>query len=273
MATGTIIALAALILVVAFLYSYVGHAGASGYLAAMALMGIAPDVMKPTALALNILVATIGSIQFARAGHFDWRLFWPFAIASIPTAFLGGRIHVPAQYYKALIGAVLLLSAFRLAVGIPKSEPGTRPPPLPLAIAIGALLGFVSGLTGTGGGIFLSPLILLCGWADPKRTAGVSAVFILVNSISGILGLFSAAGTLPPAVPLWAGAALVGGLAGSYLGARRFSSPTLRRLLAIVLVVAGAKLISALWTDVNSAGDKPPSPTPAPAGADLGPVH
>jgi uncharacterized membrane protein YfcA len=273
MATGTIIALAALILVVAFLYSSVGHAGASGYLAAMALMGLAPDVMKPTALALNILVATIGSIQFARAGHFSWRLFWPFAIASIPAAFLGGRIHIPAQYYKALIGAVLVFSAIRLAVGIPKSEPGTRPPPLPLAITTGALLGFFSGLTGTGGGIFLSPLILLCGWADPKKTAGVSAVFILVNSISGILGLFSAAGKLPPAVPLWAVAAVAGGLAGSYLGARRFSSPTLRRMLALVLVVAGLKLISALWSDVNSAGVKPSSPTPAPAGADLGPVR
>jgi uncharacterized membrane protein YfcA len=243
MPATTILILGALILVVAFLYSSVGHAGASGYLAAMALMGISAQVMKPTSLALNILVATITSIQFARAGHFHWRLLWPFAAASIPMAFLGGRISLPSEYYKPLVGVVLWASAFRLAMATPKGTTEVRPPPIPLALGIGAALGLLSGLTGTGGGIFLSPLILLCGWADPKKTGGVSAVFILVNSISGIAGVLTTVGTLPPAVPLWLVAAAVGGLAGSYLGARKFDAVTLRRLMAVVLVIAGAKLI------------------------------
>jgi uncharacterized protein len=245
MPDGSTIALAALILIVACLYSSVGHAGASGYLAAMALMGTAPEVMKPTALSLNILVATVASIQFAGAGHFTWRLFWPFAVASIPAAFLGGRIHLPGQYYKPLIGAVLLFSAWRLAVKSTRGAPGVHPPAPFAMISLGALLGFVAGLTGTGGGIFLSPLLLLCGWADAKKTAGVSSVFILVNSISGIAGVLSSHGKLPPAVPLWAGAALAGGLAGSWLGSRRLDPLAIRRLLAVVLVIAGSKLILA----------------------------
>lgn len=244
MPVSTILVLAVLILLVAFLYSSVGHAGASGYLAAMALMGVAPAVMKPTSLALNILVATITSIQFARAGHFKWRLFWPFALTSIPMAFVGGRISLPGEYYRPLIGAVLWVSAWRLVATAPKADDaGVRPPPIPAALGVGAALGLLSGLTGTGGGIFLSPIILLCGWADPKKTGGVSAVFILVNSIAGILGVLSKVGTLPPAVPVWMVCAGAGGLVGAYLGSKRFKTVTLRRLMAVVLVIAGAKLI------------------------------
>lgn len=235
---------AALILIVAFLYSAVGHAGASGYLAAMAIMGVAPDVMKPTALILNILVATITTIQFARAGHFRWSLFWPFAVASIPLAYFGGRIILPPEYYKPAIGLILLFSAWRmLAASLKPVEAEAKPPPLPIALGAGAVLGFISGLTGTGGGIFLSPLMLICKWADPKKTGAVSAAFILVNSIAGIIGFYTTKGSIPTPVPAWAICAIAGGLVGSYLGARRFNNRTIRRLLAAVLVIAGAKLL------------------------------
>lgn len=237
------LALAAAILAIACLYSSVGHAGASGYLAAMALVGIAPDIMKPTALALNVIVATVTTIQFARAGHFSWPLFWPLAAASIPAAFLGGWIVLPPVYYRPLIGVVLLFSAWRMAASsLRRDQPAVAPPPAALMLA-GAALGFVAGLTGTGGGIFLSPLLLLCGWAGTKRTSAVSAAFILVNSVSGIAGLVAKSGSLPGAVPLWAVCALAGGVAGSYLGSRRFDTGTLRRLLALVLVIAGMKLL------------------------------
>lgn len=243
MTTGTIALLAVLILLVAFLYSSVGHAGASGYLAAMALAGVAPGIMKPTSLALNILVATITSIQFARAGHFRWRLIWPFILGSIPAAFLGGRITLPGQYYRPLVGLVLWFSAWRLLAAVPKSDDKLRPPPVPMALSVGIALGLLSGLTGTGGGIFLSPLMLLCGWADPKKTGGASAVFILVNSIAGIAGILSKAGSLPPAVPVWLAAAGVGGVVGAYLGSTRLQPVTLRRLMAVVLLIAGSKLV------------------------------
>jgi hypothetical protein len=242
----TMLILGGVFLLVAALYSSVGHAGASGYLAAMALMGVAPEIMKPTSLTLNILVAAITSVQFARAGHFSFRLFWPFAVASIPAAFAGGRIDLPGEYFKPLIGIMLLFSAWRLVMNGPrKAEASAKPPRIAVALGAGALIGFVAGLTGTGGGIFLSPLILLCGWADPRRTGAVSAVFILVNSLAGILGLLSRVGSLPPAVPAWGGAVIVGGLVGSYLGSSRLSPLVLRRLLAVVLVVAGTKLIFA----------------------------
>lgn len=258
MPTGTELMLAGLVLVVGFLYSSVGHAGASGYLAAMALFGIAPDVMKPTALLLNILVAVIGTWQFVRAGHFDWKLFWPFAVMSVPLAFVGGTIRLPPEYYKPFIGLVLLFSAWRIAAVAMKSaratgaEPPTRSPPLGVALGAGAVLGFVSGLTGVGGGIFLSPLLLLCRWAEPKTTAAVSAAFILVNSVSGIAGWASKPGAMWPGweflLPLGI-AAIVGGGVGSYLGSRKLDPRAIRWLLAVVLVIAGAKLC---WEGVET---------------------
>lgn len=242
--SGSEILLVILILVVGFLYSCVGHAGASGYLAVMALMGMAPAVMKPTSLALNIVVAVIGTIQFGSAGHFRWRLFWPFAIMSIPLAYVGGQIKLPPEVYKPLIGAILLFSAWRLWIGSLRiSEPTTRPPSLPASLGAGGALGFASGLTGTGGGIFLSPLLLLCRWAGPKETAAVSVAFILVNSIAGLTGAIKNGMALPPGIAMLCAAAAVGGIAGSYLGARRFGGRTLRRLLAVVLVVAGGYLV------------------------------
>lgn len=240
-----IVTLALLILLAAALYSSVGHGGASGYLAAMALFGLAPAQMKPTALCLNILVASIATFRFYRAGRFSWSLFWPFAVASVPLAYVGGAITLPTTVYKQIVGVTLLYAAIRLFfyTQAKADEVATRSAPVVLAIFFGALIGFLSGLTGVGGGIFLSPLLLLMGWADTRRTAGVSAAFILVNSIAGLLGNFSGVQMLPPALPYFALAAVAGGLVGSEFGSRRLASVTIRRLLAAVLVVAGVKMI------------------------------
>lgn len=234
-----------LILAAATLYSSVGHAGASGYLASMALVGVEPSVMKPSALIMNILVAVIGTIRFARAGCFSWKLFLPFAIGSVPMAFVGGWTTLSASLYKQLVGLILLFAAYRMWVfAAPKAGVAERTVPFAVAVTCGCVIGLLSGLTGTGGGIFLSPLLLIMGWADVRTTAGVSVAFILVNSIAGLLGHAPNFSTLPPSLPLWAAAAVVGGLVGSELGSRRLGSAALRRLLAVVLVIAGFKLIA-----------------------------
>ena len=230
------------ILVVAFLYSSVGHAGASGYIAVMTLFGLLPSVIKPAALVLNILVASLTALLFWRAGHFSWRLFWPFAVLSAPFAFLGGYVNLPTHAFKILVGVVLLFSAahFLMRSG-PDQEP--KDPSKPVAISVGAGLGLLSGLTGTGGGIFLTPLLIFMRWARTKTASAVSAVFILVNSIAGLLGNLSSTRQLPLfALPLLV-AAVSGGAVGSYLGSRRFSPNFIKRLLAIVLTIAGFKLI------------------------------
>jgi uncharacterized membrane protein YfcA len=320
------IQLGVLIFIAAMLYSSVGHAGASGYLAAMGLYDVKATVMKPTALVLNIFVASIGTYRFARAGCFDWRLFWPFALLSVPLAFVGGGITLPGHLYKQIVGGVLLFAAANLLLRKQTQTPGRdgavrgtdrrhdspareahderkrrvagescegdmahdrldpqgdgrarltgemaassslstlgageswhrphRYPPIWISIICGGALGLLAGMTGTGGGIFLSPLLVLTGWADPRRTAGISAAFILVNSIAGLAGQIigvqggksDALGGLqsvPHEIMLWAPAAVVGGLIGSYFGAKRLGNPTLRRLLAVVLVIAGVKM-------------------------------
>jgi len=242
--------IAALIFIVAVLYSTVGHAGASGYLAAMALFGIAPAVMKPTALTLNIIVAAVGTFRFIRAGFFSWRTFWPFAAASIPAAFVGGWLTLPASVYKAIVGIVLLYSAVRIFFSAKTAdERETRSVPIGGALVWGAAIGLLSGLTGVGGGIFLSPLLLLMRWAKTKETSGVSVTFILVNSIAGLLGHglvahVAAVSTLPRAAFVWAPAALVGGFIGTELGTRRLPIAGIRRWLSLVLVIAGLKLLS-----------------------------
>ena len=227
---------------IAFLYASVGHAGASGYIAVLALAGLATDVIRPTALVLNVLVAALTAYQFYRAGYFAWTRFWPFAALSVPAAFLGGYLHVPTALFKILVGAILLMSAARFAV---KTEDPlvTKFPPLAAALAVGAGLGFLSGLTGTGGGIFLTPLMLLLGWATTKETAAVSAPFILVNSISGLSGFVSSGRSLPAIAATLAIVAVAGGGLGGYYGSRRFPVPAIRRLLAVVLLVAGLKLL------------------------------
>ena len=239
--------LTALILLAALLYSSVGHAGASGYLAAMALMGVSPEVMRPTALTLNILVAVIATTKYYRAGAFSWRLFWPFALASIPFAYLGGALTLPGDVYKPLVGAVLIYAAwrsFRTAHGA--AHVVAARPPLALLLIVGAGLGFLSGLTGVGGGIFLSPLLLLFRWAEVRVISGIAAAFILVNSIAGLLGVMVTAPALPQALPYWAVAAVVGGYVGAEYGSRRLGSPSIQRLLAVVLVIAGVKMVLAV---------------------------
>jgi uncharacterized membrane protein YfcA len=230
------------VFVIAVLYSSVGHAGASGYIAVMSLLSMAPAVIKPTALSLNILVATIATWQFYRAGHFSWRLFWPFAALAVPFAFVGGHLNLPTHLFKMVLGFVLLYSAMRFFIQS-KQMLQIQEPPRAQALAAGAGIGFLSGLTGTGGGIFLTPLLLFMGWADAKRAAAVSALFVLVNSISGLAGNFSATKSLPPfIIPLLVAAAL-GGSLGSYFGSRRIQSAAIKKLLALVLLIAGLKLI------------------------------
>jgi uncharacterized membrane protein YfcA len=236
---------AILIFAVALLYSTVGHAGASGYLAAMALVGMAPVVMKPTALTLNIIVALIGTIRFYRAGFFSWRTFWPFAVASIPASFLGGSLALPVPIYKSIVGVVLLYSAVRLFVSAGTADKQkTTSVPIWIALILGAAIGLLSGLTGVGGGIFLSPVLLLMHWARTKETSGVSVAFILVNSIAGLLGHVSAVSLIPSGIIYWAPAALIGGWIGSELGTRVLPVYNLRKWLSLVLVLAGLKLMS-----------------------------
>lgn len=245
MDAATILALliAALILIVALLYSTVGHAGASGYLAVMALFGMSPVVMKPTALMLNILVAVIGTLRFYHAGFFSWRTFWPFAVASIPASFVGGSLSLPVPVYKSIVGVVLLYSAARLFFSAGSADAKkTRLVPIWIALLLGAAIGLLSGLTGVGGGIFLSPILLLMGWAKTKETSGVSAAFILVNSVAGLLGHISAVSYVPADITYWAPAALIGGWIGTELGTRFLPVTGIRRWLSAVLVLAGLKL-------------------------------
>ena len=227
----------------AVLYSSVGHAGASGYLAAMALFSVAPEVMKPTALILNIAVALITTVRFYRAGYFSWPLLWPFVVSSVPLAFIGGAITLPGTVYRVLVGLILLFAAYRL-FWYGDREQIVVPPGRIAALSSGAVIGFISGLTGVGGGIFLSPLVLFMGWASFKETAGTSAVFILLNSIAGLFGHVSSVRSLPSAVFVWAIAAVAGGLIGSDMGVRRLAEVTLRRFLAAVLAIAGVKLMA-----------------------------
>ena len=238
------LAIAALIFIVALLYSTVGHAGASGYLAAMALFGISPLVMKPTALILNILVAIIGTVRFYRAGFFSWRVFWPFVITSIPASFIGGSLTLPVPIYKSIVGIVLLYSAVRLFFSASRADQkDPTPPPIALALIIGAAIGLLSGLTGVGGGIFLSPVLLLMNWARTKETSGVAVAFILVNSIAGLLGHVSSVALVPSPILYWAPAAIIGGWIGTILGTRVLPVAGIRRWLSIVLVLAGGKLL------------------------------
>jgi hypothetical protein len=244
--TVVVVALAAGMLVAAFGYAAVGHGGASAYLAALALAGIAPAEMRPVALALNILVSSLATWKFHRAGHFRWRLFWPFAAAAIPLAYVGGAITLPGQAYRALVGVVLVYAAWQLwrsaRAGDEMRE--VREPPLAAAMAIGGAMGLLAGLTGVGGGIFLSPLLLMLGWAGTKQTSAVAAPFILVNSVAGLAAIFVTKGAaLPSYVWFLAPAVLAGGWLGAEYGSRRFANPLVRRVLAVVLAAAGVKMV------------------------------
>lgn len=232
------------IFVVAVLYSSVGHAGASGYIGVMSLFRLTPVFIKPVALILNMVVATIGTWQFYRAGHFSWRLFWPFALLGVPYAYLGGWLNLPSHVFKIIVGIVLLFSGWRFIFQPPVDEP-LGEPARPVALGIGAGLGLLSRLTGTGGGIFFTPLLLFMRWTTAKIAAGVSALFILVNSLAGLLGNFSSTQSIPPLTLPLVGSALAGGIIGSQLGSRHLPHTVIKRCLAAVLLMAGLKLIFA----------------------------
>ncbi len=244
----TVIALAAAILILAVLYSAVGHAGASGYLAAMAIVTTMPqDQMKAIALTLNICVGIIGAFHFIREGHFKWSLFWPFAVGATPLAFVGGLWTLPAIIFQPLIGLVLLYAALMLVSTIRsqqscKETPVRTMPSRPVALVCGGGLGLLAGLTGTGGGIFLSPLLMLTHWATPQRTAAASIVFVLVNSIAGLGGVVASDPSLPASLPIYIAVAVIGGFIGSRLGARKLPGDWIRLLLACVLIIAAIKM-------------------------------
>ncbi|MCL4673041.1 MAG: sulfite exporter TauE/SafE family protein [Sphingomonadaceae bacterium] len=241
--TTTDWALAAGILLAATLYSSVGHAGASAYIALMALFGVPAAVMRPTALALNVLVGSLASWRYVMAKQFRWRVLWPFLLGAAPMAYIGGGIHLPGEWYRPLVGVVLWIAAVRLLWPRElRTETQWRDPPVWAGIAAGAGIGLLSGLTGTGGGIFLSPILLFMAWSPVRQSSGIAAVFVLVNSVSGLAGNFASLGSLPPQLPLYAAAALLGGIAGTSLGVR-LQSPWLTRALGLVLVIAGAKLV------------------------------
>jgi uncharacterized membrane protein YfcA len=193
---------------------------------------------------LNLFVATIGTIQFYRAGYFSWRIFLPFAAASIPMSYVGGTIHLPTDIYKIVLGVVLMLAAIRLAVNL-RSDETVKDPPIVACLLIGAVIGLLSGMVGVGGGIFLTPVLLLMHWAETRVAAGVSVLFILVNSVAGLAGGYKQLSLLPADVWIWIAAAVAGGIVGSTLGSKRFDSIMLRRVLAVVLLFAGVKLIAA----------------------------
>ena len=264
--------LAGAVFVIALLYASVGHAGATGYIAVMTLAGLTPDMIRPTALSLNVIVATIATVQFARAGHFRGGLFWPLAIASVPCAVIGGAVQLPTQAFETLLGVVLLVSAVRLVREAvvqrggdddPKALSGTSTIGLRWFVPIGASIGMLSGLTGVGGGVFLTPVLAWLRAAPVRRIAAVTAPFILVNSLAGLTGGLVAARAFPlasgwpvplaslwpvPLASLWLGAAAaVGGLVGSQLGAFRLPAAAIRLLMAAVLLVATAKLLAPLF--------------------------
>ncbi len=242
------LSLAGLFFLVAALYSSVGHAGASGYLAAMALLGFAPEQMRPTALALNILVGGIGLYRFHAAGLVPWRSVLPFVLASIPAAYLSAQWNIPKDTYSLILGALLLtaaLGAWRSGQILEKSGESTKVIPIPWSAALvaGASIGCLSGITGTGGAIFLTPLILAMGWAHTREASGLSVAFVWLNSLAAIAGLLRSNQSFPDALPVWLLAVAAGALIGTQLGIQRWPAHRLRKSLAVVLAIAAGKLV------------------------------
>jgi uncharacterized membrane protein YfcA len=233
-----------LLLVIAFLYSSVGHGGASGYLGLMVLIGISPAVMRPSALLLNLIVSSIAAVQFYRSGYFRINLLIPFVILSVPFSFIGAKITLEDPVYKIILGICLLISVLRMVIinNLSVTSLKNELPFIPALIA-GACIGLISGMIGIGGGILLSPLLLIFHWADIKESAAVAAPFILVNSLSGIAGLWSSGITFPPQIFVWIAAASAGGILGSFFGSVKFNTAALKFLLSAVILVAVVKLI------------------------------
>lgn len=234
--------LGAAFFMIAVLYSATGHGGASGYIAIMVLLGMAPQEIKPLALCLNVAVSAIAAVQFYRAGYFKAQLFWPFALASMPLAMAGGYLQLPVHWFNLLMGVVLLFSALRLTIK-PVADARLQVPAWPIALMSGGIIGFVSGLIGIGGGVLFTPLLLLMKWSNPKQAAAVSAPFILFNSLSGLVGLSAHSGlTLSGDIMGLLLSVILGGGLGSYIGSRTLPMRSLSRVLSVVLVIAGCKL-------------------------------
>jgi uncharacterized membrane protein YfcA len=232
-----------LLFIVAFLYASVGHGGASGYLALMALFSVAPAVMKPTALLLNLFVSSVSFVQFYRGGFFNWKTFWPFAIASVPLSFLGGTMAIGGVIYKKILGILLLIPVVRFFFFTNSDPKEERPSVIGLSLLIGGVIGFLSGMIGIGGGIILSPVLLLLKWTDQKQTAAISALFIFVNSLAGLTGQLTKGIGLSSDMLFYVGIAFAGGLCGAYLGSFRAPQAALKNVLAFVLALAAYKLL------------------------------
>jgi uncharacterized protein len=229
--------------IVGFLYASVGHGGASGYIAVFSLFGIAMLTYKPLVLYMNILVAGFSFFHFYRGGHFKWKLTWPFLISSIPAAFIGSRLAVHNHTYNLLLGIALLLPVLRFSGILKLEEKSVRPLYLPVAICAGAVIGLLSGMLNIGGGIFLSPFLIFMCWSTMKEAAASSALFIVCNSVAGLIAAHQIASNFTPATLLWMGSALAGGITGAYLGSWKFRPATIRTTLAIVLAIASVKLM------------------------------
>ncbi|TXB66774.1 sulfite exporter TauE/SafE family protein [Vicingus serpentipes] len=229
--------------IVAFMYSSVGHGGASGYLAMMALFGFAPESMKPTALLLNLFVAAISFVHYTKAGHFNKKLFLVFAFASIPMAFIGGMIEVDASFYKKILAVLLVFAIFRMLNVFGKEVNNVKDVKIWQGLFVGGSIGFFSGLIGIGGGIILSPVILLMHWGKMKEAAAVSALFIWVNSAAGMFGQIYSGVRIDEQVFILVGTAVLGGFFGAYYGSKHFNNNLLKYMLAFVLAIACIKLI------------------------------
>lgn len=232
-----------LLFIVAFLYASVGHGGASGYLALMALYGFAPEVMKPTALILNLFVSLSSFILFYKGGHFKWKIFLPFIITSIPLSFIGGAISLDAQVYKKILGVLLLIPVARFFLYPNTADKDLKATHIGISLLVGGTIGFLSGLIGIGGGILLSPFLLLANWTNQKQTAAISAVFIFVNSVAGLAGQISKGYRADLQIVNFIAIAFVGGLIGAWMGSLRLNQQVLKITLAIVLFLASIKLL------------------------------
>jgi uncharacterized membrane protein YfcA len=238
--------LAIALAIVATLYALVGQAGGTGYLAVMGFAGLDPAVMKPTALALNVLVAAIGTYQFWRAGRFSWSSFYPFGVLGFPFSLIGGAIHLPVHVYYPVVGVLLLLASAQLgwtALAAPRRDPVPRDPPFVPALMIGAGIGLLSGMTGTGGGIFLAPVILMTGWIDMRRAASVTAAYNLLNSAAALAGSYATLNRLPSELPLWLLVTGIGATLGSIVGSRLIAEKPMRLILAIILLAAAVRMV------------------------------
>jgi len=233
----------ALLLLIAFLYASVGHGGASGYIAVLTLFSISLQVYKPVVLVLNIIIASIAFIQFYRAGYFKWNLAWPFLITSIPAAFIGSQFKTSEHVYNMILGVALLFPIIRLLISSPSEKKQIKEVQLLPALAWGAVIGLASGFLNIGGGIFLSPVIILLAWGNTKDAAAVSSLFIVCNSLAGLAAAGISSSSFTSTSYIWIGAAVIGGMAGAYLGSHRFKLATVRYILSAVLCIAAVKLI------------------------------